>query len=227
MMKRSFLIIVIVVFAACSRDKGPKNPEKAILEYPLQNSECTTGIDIDETRSRVEFRWEEASNTEVYQLQVVNLNTNITQTINTAALSSMVTLEKGALYSWSITTKNSEVNQTIVSDTWRFYNAGSQTTYAPFPAEIIVPSSGSTITKDINNEVFLNWSGADIDDDIVEYKLYFSLINPPETVIATLGEDTTDMHVSVTANTVYFWRVTTTDEEGNISDSGVYEFKVF
>ncbi len=227
MMKRSFLIIVIIVFAACSRDKGPRNPAKAVLEYPLQNSECSTGVDVDETRSRVAFRWEQANNTDVYELQVVNLNTNITQTINTAALTSMVTLDKGALYSWTVTTKNSEVNQTVESDTWRFYNAGSQTTYAPFPAEIIVPSSGSTITRDINNEVFLNWAGADIDDDIAEYKVYFSITNPPETVIATLSENTTEMNVSVAANTVYFWRVTTTDEEGNVSDSGVYEFKVF
>jgi len=224
---RYFLIISLVLLAACNRNKGPKNPGTATLEYPLQNSECSTGEDINDTTSRIEFRWKQANDTETYQLQVINLNSSITQTINTEALSARLTLEKGALYSWSITTKNSEVNQTTESDTWRFYNAGAQTTYAPFPAEIIEPTSGSTVFKDVNNDVLLDWSGADVDDDISEYNVYFSLTNPPEALLATLDKDNTSINTSVASNTVYFWRVVTTDEEGNSSDSGVYEFKVF
>jgi len=73
----------------------------------------------------------------------------------------------------------------------------------------------------------LDWSGADVDDDISEYNVYFSLTNPPEALLATLDKDNTSINTSVASNTVYFWRVVTTDEEGNSSDSGVYEFKVF
>jgi len=212
----------------CSRNKGPKAPGTAILEFPLKNSECSTGEVINETTSRVEFKWEKASDTDTYELKVINLNTNIKQTISTALLSAKLSLEKGVPYSWSVATKNSQVNQKTESEAWLFYNAGAQTTYAPFPAAILEPSSGSTTSKDINNEVLLDWSGADVDNDISEYTVYFSLTNPPETVMATLEEGKlTETKVSVTSNTVYFWRVVTLDDEGNTSESGIYEFKVF
>jgi hypothetical protein len=95
----------------------------------------------------------------------------------------------------------------------------------PFPAEIIAPISGSYVFKDINNEVTLKWSGADADNDIESYEIYFSTENPPEILTATTNANTTEQKVNVVSQTVYYWRVITRDNEGNTSDTGVLDFR--
>jgi hypothetical protein len=114
----------------------------------------------------------------------------------------------------------------VSSETWLFYNAGSQTTYAPFPAQAVSPISGSTVLKDIANEVTLEWSGADVEGDIVSFEVFFSDQNPPTTSLGEVETTTTAFNVSVASGTTYYWKIITTDQEGNTSDSGVFEFKV-
>ena len=79
--------------------------------------------------------------------------------------------------------------------------------------------------RDINNEVTLNWSGADLDDDVVKYDVYFSTENPPEELLASVNGNIEARSVSVEHDTVYYWRVVTTDSEGNTSDSGIVDFR--
>lgn len=220
------VLIAVVVLLGCKKKEIPKPPERVQLVFPEKNSECTTGEDISVTTSQVEFRWQAANNTNMYELRVTDINTNTTQTINTASPSAKLPLLKGDQYSWMVTSKNSEVVQTVVSETWRFYNAGFETSYAPFPAEIVNPKMGANIFKDRNNEVELRWMGEDIDEDIKEYEIYLSTENPPENLVSTLDMNAVSEKVIVVANTIYFWRVLTKDNEGNSSDSGVFEFKV-
>ena len=196
------------------------------MVFPNKNSECTTGRDLNETTSEIEFKWMASDHTESYELRVTNLNTNITQTIITANNSAKLPIAKGEPFSWIVRSRNTKVSETTFSDAWNFYNAGFQTTYAPFPAEVITPKNGTSIFKDINNEVALEWSGADIENDIVGYEVYFSTTNPPETIIASLSSDMNSEKVSVTSDTTYYWKILTMDGEGNISDSGVFTFKV-
>ncbi len=219
------LLIVAVVLLGCKKKEPPKPPGIAQLVFPDRNSECTTGEDINAATSQVEFRWRSSSDTETYELRATNLNSNTTQTINTSSTSAKLPLQKGAPYSWAVVSKNSAVLQTASSATWSFYNSGFETTYAPFPAEIVEPEMGATAFKDINNDVVLRWSGADVDNDIVGFELYISTESPPETLIFSPGPDATNTKVSVLANTVYYWRVVTKDQEGNTSDSGVSEFR--
>ncbi|MGB5818517.1 MAG: hypothetical protein WBG90_03460 [Saonia sp.] len=208
-------------------DDTPSPPQPALLEFPLQNSECTEGVAIDGTNtSRLEFRWQPSNNTETYELRVTNLNTDVPQTITSETTSASLILERGVPYSWVVTSRNSRVTETSSSETWQFYNAGSQTTYAPFPAEIISPKSGASVGKDQNNELFLEWSGADVDNDIVSYDVFFSSSTPPQTLIASPSANTTSIQVSVASNTIYYWRIITRDGEGNTSDTGIFEFKV-
>ncbi len=195
--------------------------------FPNQNSECTTGVDLNATTSRVEFRWQKAAHTDSYELRVTNIVTNISQTVGTGQLSAELPLQKGAPYSWTVVSRNDETQESAISAVWRFYNAGSEQSYAPFPADILAPKPGGTIIRDINNEVVLEWEGADVDNDIAGYELYFSTANPPLTLIAEPAASTTSIKVSVEANTVYYWSITTVDSEGNRSDSGTYGFKVF
>ncbi len=224
-MKRGAAIVfAFLLILACKKD-DPKPPEAAALEFPLQNSECTTGVDVSETTSQVEFRWQAAKRTKSYELRVTHMISNVLQTATTETTAAKLTIEKGAPYSWMVISKSSNSQETASSNTWQFYNAGSQTTYPPFPAEASDPKSGSSKVRDINNEITLEWTAADIDDDIAGFEVYFGTVNPPTNLEASPVATITNLKVGVTSNTIYYWKIVTRDEEGNSSDSGVFSFK--
>ena len=224
-MKNITLLMLLLFMFGCGGKDAPRAPESSMLVFPLKDSECTTGVSLSSTTSEVEFQWQASDFTETYQIRVTNLVTNVSQNMSTSATSMKLPLEKGAPYSWFITSRNTNVTETATSEIWRFYNAGFQTTYAPFPAEIIAPKSGASVLRSANNEVELNWSGADVDNDIISYEVYFSINNPPETLVFSPFANDTDVNVTVAADTVYYWSIKTLDSEGNTSDSGVYQFK--
>ncbi|MCK0144486.1 hypothetical protein MWU78_02370 [Arenibacter sp. F26102] len=226
-MKPIAIFLCFLALAGCGGKDSPKPPLPALLVFPQKNSECTTGINVTGTNnSTVQFRWQTSDHTESYELRATNLNTNTTQTIVVGGTSANLNIERGAPYSWLVVSKNTEVSETARSETWRFFNAGVETTHAPFPAEVISPKTGSNISKDLNNEVLLDWEGADVDNDMEGYEVYFSTETPPTTLITTLTSGKSDFKVSVLANTVYYWRVVTMDREGNTATNSISEFKV-
>lgn len=226
-MRSSTVFLVLLTFIACSKKDSPKTPVAATLSFPAKNSECTTGQNVNGTNtSVVEFKWNRSDHSEMYELRATNLNTNTVQTATSAGTSAKLTLEMGSPYSWFVVSKNSRTNETAKSEVWLFYNAGFATTYAPFPAAVIAPKFGSTITKDINNEVKLIWEGADIDNDLAGYEVYFSTTTPPITKIASLGPGNPEIKVSVNPKTTYYWHITTVDLEGNSSTNAISTFKV-
>jgi hypothetical protein len=224
-MREKLILMAVLCLVGCGKD-SPKAPAAAKLLFPEQNSECTTGVSLNETTSSVEFLWQKAANADSYELRVTHGLTNVTQTVSTAGLSAELPLEKGVPFSWIVISRNNETQETASSNAWQFYNAGSQRSYAPFPAVIILPRPGTSVFRDINNEIVLEWEGADIDDDIVGYELYFSTENPPATLFSEPSASTTSSKVSVEANTVYYWKLITIDSEDNRSDSGSFGFKV-
>ncbi len=223
-MKSYTFIVMVLIIMGCHKDR-PRIPQAAELSFPLQDTECTTGTDLGDSRSQVEFRWLAAQNTATYELRVTNQLTETTQTVSTQALSSALPLDKGMPYSWVVLSKNTETEEIATSETWQFYNAGSLTTYAPFPARIISPESGSSKNADINNQVRLEWDGVDVDNDIVGYEVYYSTSSPPTFLEASPSNVTQTLLVSVVAGTVYYWKVITKDGQGNSSDSGIYSFR--
>tara|TARA_R110000868_G_scaffold3593_7_gene22667 strand:- start:434 stop:1111 length:678 start_codon:yes stop_codon:yes gene_type:complete len=221
-------VIVLAIFYAlfsCSKD-DPKPPSSALLVFPLKNSECTTGQNINQTTRLVNFQWQASDNTESYKLRVVNLITNVSQLVNTNKTSVDLSIKKGVPFSWSVTSENTKVTETATSEVWNFYNAGLQTTYTPFPAQINFPKSGATVLRDGNNEIKLSWTGSDLDADIASYDIYFSTVNPPANLLDSTDDLIEEFKVSVESNTIYYWQIVTKDEEGNTSNSGVYSFKV-
>ena len=227
MIRNIIRLSILALLVSCGGDDGPPPAlEGATLVFPEKNSECTTGADINQTSTQVTFRWMVSNNTDRYTLTVVNLETNVPQNISTTSTSASLTISKGKPYSWSVTSRNSTSDQVATSETWLFYNAGSETTYAPFPAQIVNPTSGSTVQKDIANEVYLEWSGADVDNDIDSFEVFLSEVNPPSTSVGITNSTTMELPVGVESGTTYYWRVLTTDLEGNTSDSGVFDFKV-
>ncbi|MCX2718864.1 hypothetical protein [Lentiprolixibacter aurantiacus] len=225
-MRSVILLVTGILFLSCGKDSPPKPPEAALLVFPERNSECTTGIDLNDVTSQVEFRWQEARFTDTYELRVTNLNTGSTQTITTTALSAVRPLEKGALFRWEIRTRNEQTEDIVSSESWLFYNAGSQDSYAPFPAEIIFPVSGASVVPDINNEITLQWSGSDVDNDLAGYEIYLDTSNPPTTLAASPSVSLNSTRIVVQRNTVYYWKIISRDRENNTSDTGVYSFRV-
>lgn len=228
-MKRSCWLWVMGLLISCGgRDDGPPpSPEGATLIFPLQDSECTTGVDLSEDLSQVTFEWEPAKNTNRYTLTVINLLSNTPQAISTASTSAALSITKGAPFSWSVLSTNNGTDETATSESWLFYNAGSQTTYAPFPAQINSPKAGSTVQANTNAEIILKWSGADVEDDIVNFEVFLSTDNPPTDLISTVNAAITEAAVNVISGQIYYWKIVTIDAEGNTSDSGVFDFKVF
>ncbi|MBO0342402.1 MAG: hypothetical protein VX798_06900 [Bacteroidota bacterium] len=225
MIRNIIRLSILALLVSCGDDGPPPAPQGALLVFPEENSECTTGTDINQTSTQVTFRWMASDNTDTYTLSVVNLDSNVPQNISTASTSASLTITKGTPFAWSVTSRNSESDQVASSETWLFYNAGSQTTYAPFPAQLENPQSGATVQPDIANEVLLEWSGADVDNDIAYFEVFFSETNPPTTSVGLTNASTMELPVGVVSGTVYYWRVVTTDLEGNTSDSGVFDFK--
>lgn len=222
----SFIFLGMMLLSGCKKDP-PNPPGKAVLTEPAKNSECTPVQSSSGNSSLVRFRWQPGDYSESYEVVVRNLSTG--NTIDRVAEGSAITipLEKGTPYSWFVISKNTRTNETATSATWLFYNPGSQTDHVPFPAEIIAPEPGATVFKDINNQIELRWSATDIDNDIESYNIYLSTENPPNTLIASTGFDETSQKVGVSSDTVYYWRVVTTDALGNTSDTGVLDFKVY
>jgi len=224
--KKYFALLVLSLLVwTCKKKESPKPPNAALLTFPLQNSECNTGVELNATTSRVEFTWLAAEHTDTYELRVTNTTSNITQTVSTSGLLANLPLEKGAPYSWLVLSRNEETEDIATSATWQFYNAGFDITYAPFPAQVIHPESGSRVIKDINNEVELEWFGADVDGDIVSYEVYFENVSPPGELVASPSVSVQRIKVAVQANTTYYWKVLSIDGEGNTSDSGIFTFK--
>ena len=202
-------------------------PGKSTLTAPANSETCETGTSVSATQSEVTFTWTASSDTNTYDLKITNLNTSVV--INRTALTSTstkVTLDKGVPYSWNITSKSTASTTTTASDTWKFYLLGPGiVNYAPFPADLKTPASGSTVTRDGDGKVTFTWDGSDPDGDSLNYTLYVDTTDGKQTP-PTAQTDLTvkTLAVALDAATTYYWRVKTSDGT-NSSYSIVYSFK--
>jgi hypothetical protein len=222
-MKKVNIILTLLLILSCSKDEGNPNPSATSLIFPDNNQECNQGVDISATQSTVTFRWTTSTKTDSYDVRLKNLNTqNITS--HTSLTNELpINIEKGTPYSWYVISKNIDVLETAQSETWKFYNAGDPiASYAPFPADLVSPAMGSTLTGITSQN--LSWSGSDIDNDIVSYDVYFDTVNPPVTLEGNTAASNID--VTVAAGNTYYWRVVTKDSQGNNSQSEIFQFKV-
>ena len=198
-------------------------PSSATLVFPEDDSECNEGEIISDTQSRVLFQWNASQNTDSYQVNLTNLNTNSTALTNSTTNEVEITLLRGVPYEWFVVSRANGTAETASSPVWRFYNAGPGiTNYAPFPAEAVSPGRGATISATAT--VTLEWTGSDIDNDIVSYTLYFGTADPP--ALLESGITDTAFEVSVVSGQTYFWQVETVDSAGNQTLSERFNFRV-
>ena len=231
-MKKILLLTLITIGYSCSSggsDDGPGEPpvvlpEAANLVFPDDNQECNEGVSINAFQSQVTFQWQAAANTTIYDLVIKNLDTDLTTTLSSNTTEKTVSINKATPYSWYVVSKSSATPETAQSATWKFYNAGDATqNYAPFPAELVGPLMGANLTG--ITSITLEWIGSDVDGDIIGYDVYFDTVNPP---VNQVGTDQTEMtnNVNVSGGNTYYWKVITKDNEGNNSESPVFQFRV-
>ncbi|ASU33729.1 fibronectin type III domain-containing protein [Mucilaginibacter xinganensis] len=226
MVNISVMLILTFLIANCSKHQNPKpSPEKATLVFPAQNALCTSGTVLSNTEASIVLTWSAAAHTDSYEIDIKNLITGTIAVQTSTGNQITATLSRNTPYSWFVVSKSNSLNTTAQSDTWKFYLAGSGAiTYSPFPAVLVAPAFGASVTA-AANAINLTWTGGDVDNDITGYDIYFGSTSTP----SLLKSNVTDMFlngVTVTSGSSYYWKIVTKDTQGNTSNSGVYYFKV-
>ena len=238
MKKLAYLFFVLILVSCGGSDEGggdggvdpppPQPPGSVSLTAPASGKVCETGSSTSDTKSNVDFSWQASTNTNSYDLQVTNLNTSTA--INKTGLTSTnatVELDKGQPYMWKVISKNTSTTQTGTSSSWKFYLAGQGIkNYAPFPADLKAPTSGSTISRSSEGKITFTWEGSDPDQgDELKYTLYVDKTDgkqAPSSDLTNISAKTID--VTLDAANLYYWRVKTSDGT-NSSFSTVYSFR--
>ena len=238
MKKLAYLFFVLILVSCGGSEEGggdggvdpppPQPPGSVSLTAPASGKVCETGSSTSDTKSNVDFSWQASTNTNSYDLQVTNLNTSTA--INKTGLTSTnatVELDKGQPYMWKVISKNTSTTQTGTSSSWKFYLAGQGIkNYAPFPADLKAPTSGSTISRSSEGKITFTWEGSDPDQgDELKYTLYVDKTDgkqSPSSDLINLSAKTAD--VALDAASLYYWRVKTSDGT-NSSFSTVYSFR--
>ena len=202
-------------------------PGTPVLSYPANNEPCEDGTSINDSQSQVNFQWGASANTQSYNLTITNLSDNTEQTFTTTDSNKVVALSKADPFRWKVTAEGETGSTPASSSSWKFYLAGAGTTnYAPFPADLLSPTSGANIFP-VDGQTTLTWGGSDVDGDMTSYEVYIDAVDG-STSVGTVAylEATSTKIVNVTSGSQYFWKVVATDSNGNTIESGVYSFRV-
>jgi hypothetical protein len=221
-----FTLIILTVISACGGKKQTPvpDPSAAILNAPLNNEACVTGVVLSDTESKIKLIWTAAANTESFEVTITNLLTKVDQTQSATTTSAEITLKRNTPYSWFVTSKSSRTASTAKSAVWKFYNPGlGSSSFPPYPAEIVSPTMGQAVIPNAG-KISFQWKGSDADNDLVNYDVYLGTSSNNVAAIKTQHTSTSLADVSVNANTTYYWKVISRDGKGNTSDSGLYEF---
>lgn len=228
--KTLLVFITSVLLISCSNDDGDTSPTfdttpgQAVLLAPLNNQQCEVG-EVTDDQAVVSFSWEASSDTEKYDLEIVNLVTdNVTLNIGLPTNSTNVTLLRGYPYSWKVTSRNSG-DVVTESEVWKFYLAGEgESNTVPFPATLLSPSSGATVTP-TDGKVTLEWVSSDSDGDEVTFTVFADTVDGNQDVPEAWQDITEDsFEISVAPGTIYYWHIETSDGI-NTSISATYTFR--
>jgi len=221
-------LLVLVINISCSNDEEKVDdasvdlPTAANLVFPNNDTKCNEGMVISDTETDVLFQWEKATNASSYILKTTNLNDGTSRENKTISNEFLIRLLRGTKYSWVVKSKVNNSNETAESETWNFYNTGlPEESHPPFPADAVSPQIGSSIDA---GEITLQWEATDVDNDISSYTILLDIANPPLKELGIPRSNT--INVTVSAGQVYYWKVITTDEGGNASNSQVFQFNV-
>lgn len=183
---KSILILGVILLIACV-DYAKEDlvldsecyycPETVTLLFPLNNETCEPGELIDDSRAIIKLLWEESSNTDYYEVSVIDLSSGESQTISNVLINEQeVVLIRSRVYEWSVTSVNQRSDTTSTSEVFQFYLEGEQTdNIAPTTPILLTPESGKTI--DAGEKLFSWESSSDADGDNLLYTLYLDTID--------------------------------------------------
>ncbi len=231
--KSAILLLLLLIWACGGGSENGGNPDPdpdpvpapsaATLVFPEDDSECTEGEIVSDLQSRVPFQWNASQNTDSYEVNLTNLETNTTARINSNAPEVEILIFRGVPYEWYVISRATGTSQTATSPTWRFFNAGAGVSnYAPFPAEAVNPPRGAAL--DQAGALTLEWSASDVDNDLAGYEVYLG--ESPDSLTLLEATAQTSADTTVQAGTAYYWRVVCIDSQGNRTDSELFEFSV-
>lgn len=227
-MKNYFYLMILILSISCSKDPAEvSNPTSFELIAPANNETCLEGSIINDNQKEIVFQWGGSTNATSYSLDIINLTTNVGQTLQSNGTSLSVKLTSAEPYSWKVIASGEAGAKSTSSELWKFFLAGDEVVnYAPFPPELISPRPSATIDVNSLNEIVLNWTCSDVDNDIVTFKVYLDTTDG-STLVRELDyvQNNTELGVDVINDGNYFWKVVAIDSNGNSSSSGVYSFK--
>ena len=203
-------------------------PTASSLSFPEDDKVCQEGTSVSDTESSVNFQWSASENTTSYDLIINDIEAETSVTYSDIAETNKdVTLVTARSYSWQIVSKSDETSTTATSELWQFYLAGDgEENYAPYPASIISPASGSTVSASEEGLITLKWSGEDPDEDTLTYTVYIDTVDGLQDTNGTItGLTETETTYEVTSGSVYYWRVKSSDGQSS-SFTQVFSFRV-
>lgn len=227
---KTILTVSVCVFLvlSCGKDSDLAQevlePTKVSLIFPENNSECTAGDILSDEESRVTFEWSAATLGDEYLVTITDLLTGESREIEAETNQTPILLKRGTPYRWEVTTRLSSPQKSVTSDPAAFYNAGvGVRTHIPFPASNPTPIDGILLQEGLTS-VTLQWEASDIDDDLVNFDVYFGTnVNPG--LISELQVQPS-ITVDVNPQTTYYWKVVSRDSQGNESNSQIFSFIV-
>ncbi len=203
-------------------------PTASMLSFPEDDKVCQEGTSVSDTESSVNFQWEASENTTSYDLIINDIEAETSVTYSDITETNKdATLVTARSYSWQIVSKSDETSTTATSELWQFYLAGDgEENYAPYPASIISPASGSTVAASEEGLITLKWSGEDPDEDTLTYTVYIDTVDGLQDTNGTItGLTETETTYEVTSGSVYYWRVKSSDGQSS-SFTQVFSFRV-
>ncbi|MDA0201417.1 MAG: hypothetical protein O2878_07030 [Bacteroidetes bacterium] len=220
---KKYCLLFLLILVSCIKEVIP-DPEPAMLLGPLNNNNCNTAIVVNDQQSQVNFSWQEAQHTDEYELVVRDLLTNTDAKKNSIRLFTSMVLERGKQYSWWVNSLSDQKETVGKSEIWTFYLEGLQnSSHFPFPAKLISPENNAQVSLE-NGAFTLRWEGVDLDDDIISYDIYIGT-DPDELQLRVENHTINSISANLMADQIYYWKVTTRDDEGNVSNSLVGSFR--
>jgi hypothetical protein len=196
-------------------------PTVPVLTAPINSKLCVDNL--------VNFQWNASVDAEsdavTYQIQVARDNQflQIVSTIDGAAISQNISLDKGLSYYWRVKATDSKSLSSEFSSVYSFYTAGvAVTNYLPFSPALVQPALGAILNT---ATATLKWTASDVDvNDKLVCDVYFGTTNPP-TAIVSASNATNSYNVNVVASTEYFWKIVVKDGKGGETIGQIWKFK--
>ena len=224
-MKRRFQktasIVIAVLLCTCSKP-SILEPDSALLTTP-ENSNTCVPLSTTATQGVINFGWEEAQNTDSYEVFVRNSITQTEQKKSADLTSTTFTLDRGAPYSWWVVSSSDASAVDTKSKVWSFYLEGiQQETFLPFSAQLNNPQDEQEVMLS-SGEINLQWTGSDLDNDIAYYQVYIGT-GAAQMSLVQDNQITSSYSALLDVGQTYFWQIVTIDQRGNKSQSAIQSF---